>query len=103
MHKYDFFQLNLDAFTLGAAIAQIAPANAAIVVKARVASPYIGKIAIGQTSILEISAYPYPDYGVLEAKVSAIAPDAIAGENNSAPYYEVTVMAQKTYLVKRDR
>ncbi|MEG4622831.1 HlyD family efflux transporter periplasmic adaptor subunit [Microcoleus sp. w1-18aA5] len=88
---------------LGAAIAQIAPANAAIVVKARVAAPDIGKIAIGQTSILRISAYPYPDYGVLEAKVSAIAPDAIAGENNSPPYYEVTVIPQRTYLVKRDR
>lgn len=88
---------------LGAAIAQIAPANAAIVVKARVAAPDIGKIAIGQTSILRISAYPYPDYGVLEGKVSAIAPDVIAGENNSPPYYEVTVIPQKTYLVKGDR
>jgi multidrug efflux pump subunit AcrA (membrane-fusion protein) len=88
---------------LGAAIAQIAPANAAIVIKARVAAPDIGKIAIGQTSILRISAYPYPDYGVLEGQVSAIAPDAIAGENNSPPYYEVTVMPQRTYLVKRDR
>ncbi|MEG3879166.1 HlyD family efflux transporter periplasmic adaptor subunit [Microcoleus sp. herbarium7] len=88
---------------LGAAIAQIAPANAAIVIKARVAATDIGKIAIGQTSILRISAYPYPDYGVLEGKVSAIAPDVIAGENNSPPYYEVTVMPQKTYLVKGDR
>jgi multidrug efflux pump subunit AcrA (membrane-fusion protein) len=88
---------------LGAAIAQISPANAAIVIKTRVAAPDIGKIAIGQTSILRISAYPYPDYGVLEGQVSAIAPDAIAGENNSPPYYEVTVMPLKKYLFKGDR
>ncbi|NJR25685.1 MAG: HlyD family efflux transporter periplasmic adaptor subunit, partial [Richelia sp. CSU_2_1] len=88
---------------LGTAIAQIAPARATIVIKARVAATDIGKIAIGQTSILRISAYPYPDYGVLEGKVSAIAPDIIAGENNRPPYYEVTIQPQKTYLIKGDR
>jgi HlyD family secretion protein len=88
---------------LGTAIAQIAPAPATIVIKARVAATDIGKIAIGQTSILRISAYPYPDYGVLEGKVSAIAPDVIAGQNNNPPYYEVTIQPQKTYLIKGDR
>jgi multidrug efflux pump subunit AcrA (membrane-fusion protein) len=88
---------------LGAAIAQIAPTNTAIVIKARATAPDIGKIAVGQTSVMRISAYPYPDYGVLKGKVIAIAPDAIAGENNNLPYYEVTIQPHKTYLVKHDR
>ncbi|MCU0546317.1 MAG: HlyD family secretion protein [Oscillatoriaceae cyanobacterium Prado104] len=88
---------------LGAAIAQIAPANTAIVIKARATAPDIGKIALGQTSVMRVSAYPYPDYGVLKGKVIAIAPDAISPQNNGTPYYEVTIEPQKTYLIKRDR
>ena len=52
---------------------------------------------------MRVSAYPYPDYGVLEGKVSAIAPDAISSGTNNTPYYEVTIQPQNTYLVKRDR
>ncbi|NJK77541.1 MAG: HlyD family efflux transporter periplasmic adaptor subunit, partial [Microcoleus sp. SU_5_6] len=88
---------------LGTAIAQIAPANTAIVIKARATASDVGKIALGQTSVMRISAYPYPDYGVLEGKVMAIAPDAISPEKGGAPYYEVTIQPQQTYLIKRDR
>ncbi len=87
----------------GEAIAQISPSNAPIVIKARVAAEDIGKIALGQKSLLRVSAYAYPDYGVLQGKVSAIAPDAITSQNNSSPYYEVTIQPEKTYLVKGDR
>lgn len=91
----------------GSAIAQIAPNQAALVVKARVAAQDIGKIALGQKSLMRVSAYPYPDYGVLEGKVNAIAPDAMTSQTGSVgaatPYYEVTIQPEKTYLVKRDR
>lgn len=88
---------------LGTAIAQIAPANTATVIKARATASDVGKIALGQKSVMRISAYPYPDYGVLEGKVMAIAPDAIAPQNSGTPYYEITIQPQKTYLVKGDR
>lgn len=87
----------------GAKIAQIAPSHAGIVVKARVNAQDIGKIALGQKSLMRVSAYPYPDYGVLEGKVSAIAPDTISSASSNTPYYEVTIQPQNTYLVKRDR
>jgi HlyD family type I secretion membrane fusion protein len=90
-------------------IAQIAPSNTPIIVKARVAAQDIGKVAVGQKVQMRVSAYPYPDYGTLIGKVSAIAPDAIAPESNNAnapavaPSYEVTIQPEKTNLLKGDR
>jgi HlyD family type I secretion membrane fusion protein len=86
-------------------IAQIAPGNTPIVVKAHVLAEDIGKVALGQKSQMRVSAYPYPDYGVLNGKVSEIAPDAITPQGNSAasPYYEVTIQPENTYLVKQKR
>jgi HlyD family secretion protein len=53
---------------------------------------------------LQISAYPYPDYGTLKGAVRAIAPDAITPESQDAsadtPYYEVTLQPEKLYLEK---
>ncbi|MBD1890332.1 HlyD family efflux transporter periplasmic adaptor subunit [Coleofasciculus sp. FACHB-SPT9] len=90
-------------------IAQIAPSNTPLIVKARVAAQDIGKVAVGQKVQMRVSAYPYPDYGTLSGKVSAIAPDAIAPENNNAnapavpPSYEVTIQPEKINLLKGDR
>ncbi|MBD2183794.1 HlyD family efflux transporter periplasmic adaptor subunit [Planktothrix sp. FACHB-1355] len=86
----------------GEAIAQISPSNAPIVIKARVAAEDIAKITLGQKSLLRVSAYAYTDYGVLQGKVSAIAPDAITSQNNNSPYYEVTIQPEKAYLLKGD-
>ncbi|MEP0751315.1 HlyD family efflux transporter periplasmic adaptor subunit [Trichocoleus sp. Lan] len=90
-------------------IAQIAPSNTPLIVKARVAAQDIGKVAVGQKVQMRVSAYPYPDYGTLSGKVSAITPDAIAPENNNAnapavpPSYEVTIQPEKINLIKGDR
>ncbi|MBD1898371.1 HlyD family efflux transporter periplasmic adaptor subunit [Trichocoleus sp. DQ-A3] len=90
-------------------IAQIAPSNTPLIVKARVAAQDIGKVAVGQKVQMRVSAYPYPDYGTLSGQVSAIAPDAIAPENNNAnapavpPSYEVTIQPEKINLIKGDR
>ncbi|GAC1498919.1 MAG: HlyD family efflux transporter periplasmic adaptor subunit [Chamaesiphon sp.] len=93
-------------------IAEIAPGKTPLVVKARVLGQDVGKIAIGQNVQMRISAYPYPDYGVLNGKVSGISPDAIPPQNNSnatpsstsavatASYYEVTIEPERTYMVK---
>lgn len=103
----------------GEPIAQIAPSNAPLVVKARVAAEDISKVqtckeervsdcAEGKVQ-LRVSAYPYPDYGTLKAAVRSITPDAITPQSNNtgggaaAPYYEVTIEPQRTYLLKGDR
>lgn len=109
----------------GEAIAQIAPSNTPIVVKARIAAQDIGKVKVCKPekvsdctqgkAQLRISAYPYPDYGTLKGAVRAIAPDAITPQNNnsspsaatsaaaSAPYYEVTIEPEQAYLVRGGR
>lgn len=95
----------------GQKIAQIVPSEAPLVVKARVATQDIGEVKIGQTAQLRVSAYPYPDYGTLTGKVTAIAPDALPCDgkclDGATSYYEVSIQPDRFYLVKgeslRDR
>lgn len=101
----------------GESIAQIAPSNAHLVVKARVDAQDIGKVRLcKQEKVLDcreglaqlrVSAYPYPDYGTLKGAVRAIAPDAITPQSGdtgaAAPYYEVTIQPERPYLVRSDR
>ncbi len=95
----------------GAAIAEIAPSAAPLVVKARVALEDISKVQVCKALkvadctagkvFMRVSTYPYPDYGTLKGKISAIAPDTTKPQNNtSAPYYEVTIQPETIYLVK---
>lgn len=102
---------------VGQSIAQIAPSQAALTIKARVAAQDISSIQICQRSAvadcktgrvqLRISAYPYPDYGILRGAVRAISADTIVPQtqspNAALPYYEVTIQPEKPYLVKGDR
>ncbi|OUC15242.1 MAG: HlyD family secretion protein [Alkalinema sp. CACIAM 70d] len=68
----------------GEEIAQIAPSQTQFVVKARIAAEDISKVKTGQSTQLRLSACPYPDYGVLMGKVSAISPDAISASSGGA-------------------
>lgn len=102
---------------VGDAIAQIAPNNAPFVIKARVPSSDISKVQMckvaqvakcleGQVQ-MRVSAYPYPDYGILKGAVRGISADAITSQGNgnipTAPYYEVTIQPEKLYLKKSDK
>lgn len=90
----------------GDVLAQIVPRNVPLVVKARVNTQDISQVAVGQTSQLRISAYPYPDYGTLTGTVQAIAPDVVTpSETNSegAAYYEVTIQPDRPYLGSADK
>jgi HlyD family type I secretion membrane fusion protein len=102
--------------SLGESIAQIAPSNASLVVKARVAAQDIAKVRVCQQEKVEacedgkvqlrFSAYPYPDYGTLKGAVRAIAPDAITPQSSgaiaAAPSFEVTIQPERPYLVRSD-
>lgn len=94
---------------VGDAIAQIAPRNAALMVKARVAEPDISKVKLGQRVQLRVSACPYPDYGTLRGVVQAVAPDALPAASGgidrsiSAPVYEVTIQPENKFVGTGDR
>ncbi|MDJ0616666.1 MAG: HlyD family efflux transporter periplasmic adaptor subunit [Calothrix sp. MO_192.B10] len=102
----------------GNAIAQIAPQDADLVVKAKIPVADIRKVNICQAESVKncqvgkvqmrISAYPYTDYGILKGAVRAITPDAIVPskeENNpvTGSYYEVTIEPEKPYLQKKSK
>ncbi|RCJ25604.1 hemolysin D [Nostoc minutum NIES-26] len=101
----------------GETITQIAPSNTSLVVMARVAAQDISKVRdckeekisdckYGKAQ-LRFSAYPYPDYGVLQGTVTAISPDVITppigATSVAAPYYEVTIQPERPYLLRGDR
>jgi HlyD family secretion protein len=99
----------------GARIAQIIPKNVPMVIKANVPVDALGQVEVGQSVQLRVSAYPYPDYGTLKGKVSAIAPDAVTAQNQNnnnsdegsfpaaAAYYEVTIQPEKSYLTRSNK
>jgi multidrug efflux pump subunit AcrA (membrane-fusion protein) len=107
----------------GQAIARILPKNASLVIKARVAADDISKVSVckekkvsdcqnGKVQ-MKISAYPYPDYGVLRGAVRQITADTIPQGNTgqgisqiakqNSPYYEVTIEPEKQYISKSNR
>lgn len=91
----------------GDVVAHIVPTQTPVTLKARVSVQDISQVAVGQTAQLQISAYPYPDYGVLTGIVEAIAPDVVSvgtpTTGMAASYYEVTIQPTQSYLVKGDR
>lgn len=93
---------------VGEAIAQIAPSQASLVVKARVAESDISKVQIGQKVQTRVSACPYPDYGTLKGVVQTVAPDALpsaskGGEAASSSVYEVTIQPENKFVGTSDR
>ena len=87
------------------AIAQIAPINAPIQIKANVSAQDISKIKPGQQVQMQVSACPYPDYGTLKGTVQTIAPDALPIASNNpqttvtkATAYQVTIEPQTPYV-----
>ncbi len=75
----------------GEYIAQIAPSNTQLVIKALVSAGDISKVKTGQKAQLRVSACPYPDYGTLKGQVSTISPDAIAPQNNGTAEFPATI------------
>ncbi|MGH1397466.1 MAG: HlyD family secretion protein, partial [Trichormus sp.] len=91
------------------AIAQIAPINAPILIRAYVPSQDINKVKPGQQVQMRVSACPYPDYGTLKGTVKTIAPDALPVANNTpSPTptkagYEVIIAPQTPYVGRSER
>jgi len=96
----------------GQEIAQIFPSGAPLQLKAAVSPDEIDKVKVGQTAQMRVSACPYPDYGVLNGKVSQVSQDTIkpsnesnatntagdSNENGIAPFFEGTIEPQQQAL-----
>ncbi len=81
----------------GEEIAQIAPSNNKLTIKASVPAKEIGKLKKGQIAQMRVSACPYSDYGTLKGTVSAIAPDAAFPQpDNSNTPSTANALSQQT-------
>jgi len=89
----------------GAAIAQIAPRNAPIVIKAKVGAQDINQVKTGQAVQMRVSACPYTDYGTLHGTVKTVSVDAIpASEDPTSPtFYAVTIQPRSLYMGNQKR
>ena len=93
----------------GAPIAQIAPRNAPLIIKAKVGAQDINQVKTGQAVQMRVSACPYTDYGTLKGTVKNVSPDAIpvseAGTPTSASptFYAVTIQPRTLYMGNQKR
>lgn len=108
-------QLNLrnpgQVVQAGQAIAQIAPPNYSLLVKARVGGSDINKVLKGSEVQMRVNGCPYTEYGTLNGIVKDISVDVVAaapssGTNDSqaaskASTYEVTIQPKALSLGKR--
>jgi HlyD family secretion protein len=116
-HSGLIFKLNLknngQYIHPGDEIAKILPQNIPLFIKAKVSSQDIQKVNIGQRTQMRITACPYPDYGLLEGKVSSVAsdmsirdPKEISDANfsqNSLTYFEVLIQPNILFLSAGDK
>lgn len=86
----------------GAAVMEIVPMSAKVLVEARVKPQDIGFVKAGQDVTVKLSAYDYTVYGGLSGKVETISPDVLGdGERAGqvdATYYRTLVRADAATL-----
>jgi hemolysin D len=68
----------------GQLIAQIAPQNVPLIVKAQVPSSNSGFLKVGQPVKLKFDAYPFQDYGVVSGRLQWLSPDSKVVQVNGA-------------------
>jgi hemolysin D len=68
----------------GQLIAQIAPQNAPLIVRAQVPSSSSGFLKVGQPVKLKFDAYPFQDYGIVSGRLQWLSPDSKVVQANGA-------------------
>lgn len=87
------------AIAQGTVIAEIMPAANDLIVQALVSPAEIGRIQEGQSVQMRVSAYPYPEYGVLSGRVLRFSPDVVACELANCPLpsgYEIDIVLSES-------
>ncbi|GAB4548277.1 MAG: HlyD family type I secretion periplasmic adaptor subunit [Pleurocapsa sp.] len=96
----------------GQAIAQIAPENVPLVLRARMSSAESGFLEVGLPVKLKFDAYPFQDYGIVPGRLTWISPDSrmrsntmnnSAESNAPAEFYELEIELEQNYIQSGDR
>lgn len=72
---------------------ELVPADAAVVVEARLSPSDRAEIWPGLPAVIKITAYEYSVYGGLDGSITEISPDALTDENGQ-PYFRVRLVAE---------
>ncbi|AFY49422.1 multidrug resistance efflux pump [Nostoc sp. PCC 7524] len=84
----------------GQLVAQIAPNNTPLILKAQMPSQHSGFLQVGMPVKIKFDAYPFQDYGVLQGRVSWISPDSKIQTTNqgSVETYEMDITIDNPYI-----
>jgi multidrug efflux pump subunit AcrA (membrane-fusion protein) len=96
----------LQVVQLGDIVAEIAPNDSPLILKALVSSSDLRKVKKGQIVQVRVSGCPYTDYGTLKARVSSISPDSVTSYKKIAQtsaMYEVFIQPESLELKLGDR
>lgn len=69
-----------------------------LLVEALVSTRDIGLVRVGQSVRLQIDAFPYTQWGLLDGRVVALAADANATASGSPPIFKVTIEPARDHL-----
>ncbi|RCJ30955.1 hemolysin D [Nostoc minutum NIES-26] len=88
------------AVEAGQVIAQIAPNNTPLIVKAQMPSQNSGFLKVGMPVKVKFDAYPFQDYGVLPGRVGWISPNSKIQTNNEnrIETYELDIILDRPYI-----
>lgn len=91
----------------GDVLAQIAPSQGDLQVKLSVPSSNVGNLKASQPAYLRIAGCPYPEFGVLKARVLNISADTIAqstgGDGRGNAGFQVSLQPSTKPLTNRNR
>ncbi len=84
----------------GQMIAQVAPQNAALILKARMPSQHSGFVKVGMPVKIKFDAYPFQEYGIVSGRINWIAPNSKIQENSSnrIESYELDIALENPYI-----
>ena len=84
----------------GKEIAEVVPADDALLLEARISPKDIGFLRAGQKALVRFTAYDYVIFGGLDAVVEHIGADTVLDEDGKTSYYLVRVRTLKSSLGK---
>jgi hemolysin D len=84
----------------GQRIAQVAPKNADVVLRANMPIQDSGFLKLGMTVKVKFDAYPYQEYGIVEGKVTWISPDSKVEQTpqGNIETYELKITLDQQYV-----
>ncbi|MFL0648377.1 HlyD family efflux transporter periplasmic adaptor subunit [Cylindrospermopsis raciborskii] len=90
---------------VGQMVAQIAPKDANLILKAEIPSQQSGFIKVGMPVKIKFDAYPFQEYGVTQGRVLWISPDAKVSPNRptSVETYQLEIALEKPYIKSGDK